>query len=70
MIHNSCTLVIMLLVASVIEGFRATSPLRPTALLNSSQKEELDSQGYIIKPRDWFNGLSGDPGGNYSIFAK
>ena len=25
-------------------------------------KEELDSQGYIIKPRDWFNGLSADPG--------
>jgi hypothetical protein len=27
-----------------------------------ASKEELDNQGYIIKPRDWFNGLSGDPG--------
>jgi hypothetical protein len=23
---------------------------------------ERDSQGYEVKPRDWFNGLSGDPG--------
>jgi len=25
---------------------------------------QYDSQGYVIKPRDWFNGLSTDPGGS------
>ena len=55
-------LVTLLIVASVtVNAFRPPQiRLALSALFMA--KEELDSQGYIIKPRDWFNGLSGDPG--------
>ena len=55
-------LVTLLIVASVtVNAFRPTSVRLALSSLFMA-KEELDSQGYIIKPRDWFNGLSGDPG--------
>ena len=51
-----------LIVASVtVSAFRPPQ-IRLVFSALSMAKEELDSQGYIIKPRDWFNGLSADPG--------
>ena len=57
------TLVFLLLIGSAaVSAFRSPPQVRLSLSSLSAQKEELDSQGYIIKPRDWFNGLSGDPG--------
>ena len=45
---------------AVTEGFRSLGfrIARSTPL----KALEKDAQGYLIKPRDWFNGLSSDPG--------
>ena len=57
------TLVVLLLIGSVaVSAFRSPPQVKLSLSSLFAQKEELDSQGYIIKPRDWFNGLSGDPG--------
>jgi hypothetical protein len=64
MVANSFMVMMIIVMGSVaVNAF--ISPLQRTRIASSAlsmQKEELDSQGYIIKPRDWFNGLSGDPG--------
>ena len=55
-------LISFLIVASVAVNAFGPPQVRLVISALSMAKEELDSQGYIIKPRDWFNGLSGDPG--------
>jgi flagellar basal body-associated protein FliL len=52
--------VVLCLLASSYSFAPSSARFLSSALL--AGKEELDSQGYIVKPRDWFNGLSGDPG--------
>ena len=56
-------LVTLCLIGSVaVSAFRSPAQIKLSLSSLFAQKEELDSQGYIIKPRDWFNGLSADPG--------
>lgn len=55
--------VTLCLIGSVaVSAFRSPAQIKLSLSSLFAQKEELDSQGYIIKPRDWFNGLSSDPG--------
>ena len=54
--------VLLLIGSATVSAFRSAPLVRLSLASILAQKEELDSQGYIIKPRDWFNGLSGDPG--------
>ena len=57
------TIAVLILIGSVaVSAFRSPPQIKLSFSALLAQKEELDSQGYIIKPRDWFNGLSGDPG--------
>lgn len=53
------------LLAVVASGFKGRFGAAAGGLINASKlRAELqyDAQGYLIKPRDWFNGLSSDPG--------
>ena len=56
------TLAFIVVLAASVSAFRTPAKIRLSLSALFAAKEELDSQGYIIKPRDWFNGLSGDPG--------
>ena len=47
----------------VCHSLRASS-LSRTAARSARLYVQKDAQGYEIKPRDWFNGLSLDPGGS------
>lgn len=55
--------VIALCGISVVQSFfcRTTATSR-LCRLTALQAEKYDEKGYIVKPRDWFNGLSVDPG--------
>jgi hypothetical protein len=55
------TFVVVLCLLASSYSFAPSSTRFLSSALHA-EKEELDSQGYIVKPRDWFNGLSGDPG--------
>ena len=49
----------LIVAASCAEAFSTTTLRRPSVLLRAIQRDE---KGYEIKPKDWFNGLSTDPG--------
>jgi hypothetical protein len=59
---------LLLAVAAVSFGFRtkigckAVFGARGGRGALHAEKLQYDAQGYLIKPRDWFNGLSSDPG--------
>lgn len=53
------TALFLALALSYVKAFAPTPFRRPSGLLRAIQR---DDKGYEIKPRDWFNGLSTDPG--------
>ena len=57
-------LTVCLLVVSVLstEAFVFRTALRTASAAVLKAKEGYTEDGYLIKPRDWFNGLSADPG--------
>ena len=56
-------LVVLLVSVVYALGFTKHALKIRRSIVNMSNLQ-YDSQGYIIKPRDWFNGLSLDPGGS------
>jgi hypothetical protein len=56
------SLLVLVCFASLATAFIRTSYVARRATASHLAAISRDAQGYEIKPRDWFNGLSGDPG--------
>jgi len=50
------------LASAVVSAFALKAPFSSRLSSVARHMVQRDSQGYEIKPRDWFNGLSSDPG--------
>lgn len=57
-------LLLLLVLVIYTLGFTNNNVLKVRRSIVNMSSLQYDSQGYIIKPRDWFNGLSTDPGGS------
>ena len=58
-------IVLLVLVSiALINAYSANVLKVPRRSILNMSNLQYDNQGYIIKPRDWFNGLSTDPGGS------
>ena len=61
-------IILVLLMITLINAFRSMVKAQRSMVnmrrLIVNMSLQYDSQGYVIKPRDWFNGLSTDPGGS------
>lgn len=58
-----CVLCVFYCSANAFSKFHSSSVVRSRSASSLLAKElKYDSQGYLIKDRDWFNGLSADPG--------
>jgi hypothetical protein len=56
------SLLVLVCFVSLATAYVKTTAFASRAIASHLAAIEYDSQGYVIKPRDWFNGLSGDPG--------
>ena len=54
-------IVVVLALVTLANAFKTPVSFH-TSHLTRCNAEAKDAQGYLIKPRDWFNGLSADPG--------
>ena len=59
--QSTLTIVTLLLTARISVGF-FSSPYSRVSLASARNAIQRDGQGYEIKSKDWFNGLSVDPG--------
>jgi len=57
-------IVLLVLVVYTLGFTNNVLKVRRNIIVNNMSNLQYDSQGYLIKPRDWFNGLSTDPGGS------
>lgn len=55
-------LIVAVALIAVADGFASFGSRLTRASSTPLSALEKDSQGYLVKPRDWFNGLSTDPG--------
>ena len=55
-------IVVVLALVTLANAVKTPFSIHTSHLTRRNAEAKYDAQGYLIKPRDWFNGLSADPG--------